>query len=192
MKSLKEISWLRPEITGMALFSILIHLLIVNNLEYHRDELLYFSLGMHPAAGYASVPPLIGWVAWVMQSIFGYSVFAVRFFPAVLSGAMILLSASIARELGGSRYASFLSGLGLLISIFFMRTYGLFHPVHIEIFLWTLSIYVIVKYINTQEMRNFSFGLELLQALHCSTNISPACFSSVCWLLFPLPGTGMF
>ena len=149
MKSLKEISWLRPEITAMALFSILIHLLIVNNLEYHRDELLYFSLGMHPAAGYASVPPLIGWVAWVMQSIFGYSVFAVRFFPAVLSGAMILLSASIARELGGSRYASFLSGLGLLISIFFMRTYGLFHPVHIEIFLWTLSIYVIIKYITS-------------------------------------------
>jgi hypothetical protein len=149
MKSLKEISWLRPEIAGMALFSILIHLLTVNNLEYHRDELLYFSLGMHPSAGYASVPPLIGWVAWIMQGILGYSVFAVRFFPAVLSGAMILLSASIARELGGSRYASFLSGLGLLISIFFMRTYGLFHPVHIEIFLWTLSIYLIIKYITS-------------------------------------------
>ena len=150
MKSLKEISWLRPEITGMALFSILIHLLVVNNLEYHRDELLYFSLGMHPSAGYASVPPLIGWIAWLMQNIFGYSVFAVRIFPAVLSGAMILLSAAIARELGGSRYASFLSGLGLLVSIFFMRTYGLFHPVHIEIFLWTLSIYMIIKYINSR------------------------------------------
>ena len=150
MKSLKEISWLRPEIAGMALFSILIHLIVVNNLEYHRDELLYFSLGMHPAAGYASVPPLIGWVAMIMQSIFGFSVFAVRFFPAVLSGAMILLSASTARELGGSRYASFLSALGLLISIFFMRTYTLFQPVCTEIFLWTLSVYVVIKYINTK------------------------------------------
>ena len=27
---------------------------------------------------------------------------------------------------------------------------ALFHPVHIEIFLWTLSIYMIIKYINTQ------------------------------------------
>ena len=155
MKSLKEISWLRPEIAGMALFSILIHLLTVNNLEYHRDELLYFSLGMHPAAGYASVPPLIGWVAWIMQSIFGYSVFAVRFFPAVLSGAMILLSASIARELGGSRYASFLSGLGLLISIFFMRTYGLISSGSYRDFpvdTFYLSDY---KIYNTQRMINF-------------------------------------
>jgi len=39
-----------PVILFMALFSIIIHLIFINNLEYHRDELLYFSLGMHPAA----------------------------------------------------------------------------------------------------------------------------------------------
>ena len=150
MKSAKEISWLQPEIIFLALFSIVIHLIFINNLEYHRDELLYFSLGMHPAAGYASVPPLTGWIAWLMENIFGYSVFAVRLYPALLSGVMILLVASMARELGGTRYASFLSALGLLISIFFMRTYTLFQPVCTEIFLWTLSVYVIIKYINTK------------------------------------------
>jgi hypothetical protein len=134
----------------MTLFSIVIHLVFMNNLEYHRDELLYFSLGMHPAAGYASVPPLIGWIAWLMQNTFGYSLFAVRVFPAFVSGSMIILCAEVAKELGGSRYASFLSGIGLLISIFFMRTYTLFMPVFIEIFLWTLSLYIIIKYINTK------------------------------------------
>ena len=133
----------------LALVNIMIHLLVVNNLEYHRDELLYFSLGLHPATGYASVPPLIGWIAWFMENIFGVSVFAVRLFPALLSGIMVLLTASIARELGGSEYASFLSALGLSVSIFFMRSFGLFHPVHIEIFLWTLCIFIIIKYINT-------------------------------------------
>lgn len=157
MKSLKETSWLRPEIILMALFSIIIHLFSANNLEYHRDELLYFSLGMHPAAGYASVPPLIGWIAWLMQNIFGCSVLAVRIFPALLGGAMILLSAAMAKEFGGSRYASFLAGLGLLISIFFMRAYGLFHPVHIEIFMWTFSIYMILKYINTNNDKYLIF-----------------------------------
>lgn len=150
MKSPRKTEWLRPEIIFMALFSILVHLLIVNNLEYHRDDLLYFSLGMHPAAGYASVPPLTGWIALLMQSIFGYSVFAVRLYPALLSGAMIFLVASMARELGGTRYSSFISALGLLISIFFMRTYTLFQPVCTEIFLWTLSVHLIIKYINTQ------------------------------------------
>jgi hypothetical protein len=139
-----------PLIALMALLSVLVHLLLVNNLEYHRDELLYFSLGMHPSAGYASVPPLIGWIAWLMQNIFGYSVFAVRLFPALLGGALILMLAALVRELGGSRYASFLSSVGLLISIFFQRTYFLFMPVHIEIFLWTVIILLVVKYINSK------------------------------------------
>jgi hypothetical protein len=160
MKSLREISWLQPEIIFISFFSVILHLAVINNLEYHRDELLYFTLGMHPAAGYASVPPLIGWIAWLMQNIFGYSVFAVRVFPAVLGGALIMLSAALAKELGGTRYASFLSALGLLISIFFMRTYALFQPVHVEVFLWTLIIYVIIRYINSNNDYYFiAFGI---------------------------------
>jgi hypothetical protein len=135
----------------MALLSIFMHLIFMNNLEYHRDELLYFSLGQHPAAGYATVPPLIGWIACLMENLFGYSVFAVRFFPALLSAAMIILIASMAKELGGSRYSSFISAVGLTISIFFMRTFSLFMPVFIEIFIWTLCIYLIIKYINSRK-----------------------------------------
>jgi hypothetical protein len=138
-----------PIIVSLALLSIIFHLSIINNLEYHRDELLYFSLGMHPSAGYASVPPLIGWVAWIMQHLFGNSVFSVRLFPALLGGGLIILVSAITKELGGSRYATFLSSVGLLISIFFQRTYFLFMPVHIEIFLWTLIILLVVRYINS-------------------------------------------
>jgi hypothetical protein len=151
MKPVKENAFTDPVIICMALFSILFHLFFINNLEYHRDELLYFSLGQHPAAGYATVPPLIGWSAWVMKSIFGYSVFAVRLLPALISGVMIFLAASMAKELGGSRYGSFLAALGLLISIFFMRSFSLFMPVFMEIFLWTLCIYWVIKYLNSQE-----------------------------------------
>ena len=142
---------LDPIIIILALINVSLHLFVVKNLEYHRDELLYFSLGQHPAFGYASVPPLIGWISWFMQNVFGYSVFAVRLFPALLSGAMIFLASLMARELGGSRFAAFLSGIGLMVSIFFMRSFSLFHPVHIEIFLWTLCIYLIIKYINSQK-----------------------------------------
>ncbi len=142
-------SYPHPVIIAMALLSIAIHLLVANNLGYHRDELLYFTLGQHPAFGYNSVPPLIGWIAGVMQTFFGNSVFAVRLFPALLGGALILLTSAITTEMGGSKYASFLSALGLMISIFFMRSFLLFMPVHLEIFLWTLCIYLIIKYINT-------------------------------------------
>lgn len=150
MKHIREQLLNNSVVFIMALLSILFHLVFINNLEYHRDEMLYFSLGQHPAAGYNSVPPLIGLTAWVMQNLFGYSVFAVRLLPALLSGVMILLVALMVRELGGSAYASFLSSLGLMISIFFMRSFFLFQPVFLEIFLWTLFIYLIIKYINSQ------------------------------------------
>lgn len=51
----------------LASINVIVHLLFSFNLDYQRDELLYFSLGLHPAFGYATVPPLIGWVAWAMQ-----------------------------------------------------------------------------------------------------------------------------
>ena len=138
-----------PVICCLALFSIAIHLIFINNLEYHRDELLYFSLGQHPAFGYATVPPMIGWVAWLMQNIFGYSLFAVRLFPAILSGIMVILVSEIAKELGGSGYSSILASTGIIISIFGLRTFFLFQPVHLDLFFWTVSFYLVIKYKNT-------------------------------------------
>jgi hypothetical protein len=133
----------------LALFNIAIHLLFIKNLEYHRDELLYFSLGQHPAFGYATVPPMIGWIAWLMQNIFGYSLFAVRLFPAMISGVMVLFVSAIAKEFGGSRYSGILAAIGMIISILGLRTFELYQPVHIDLLFWTLSIYLVIKYINT-------------------------------------------
>ncbi|MEO5581196.1 MAG: glycosyl transferase, partial [Saprospiraceae bacterium] len=59
-----------------AIVNVAIHLIFYNNLEYHRDELLYFSHGLHPAWGYASVPPLISWIATFMQYVFGFTLFS--------------------------------------------------------------------------------------------------------------------
>lgn len=137
----------------MALFSISIHLLVMNNLEYHRDELLYFSLGEHLSCGYATVPPMIGWLAWLMQSLFGYSLFAVRLLPAIMSGVLIILTAAITRELGGSSYSRVLAAAGILISGFVLRSYSLFMPVFVDIIFWTLIIYLVLKYINSQSGR---------------------------------------
>lgn len=149
MKNIREKIPAEVIITCLALFSVAIHLLTAGNLEYHRDELLYFSLGQHPAFGYATVPPLIGWMAWLIQNILGYSLFAVRLVPSIISGVMIFLVSEIAKELGGNKYARILAGIGFIISIFALRTFGLFQPVHTDVFFWTLSIYLIIRYINT-------------------------------------------
>jgi hypothetical protein len=138
-----------PVIAAIALFNVVFRLFVFGNLEYHRDELLYFSLGMHPDFGYASVPPLIGWIAWLMEHILGYSVFAVRIVPAITSGVMVLILSSMAKELGGNRYAQRIAALGMLIPIFALRSFSLYMPVFLDIFFWTLSIYLIIRYINS-------------------------------------------
>jgi len=144
-------------ITSLALFNVILHLVVSYNLEYHRDELLYFSLGMHPGFGYATVPPLIGWIAWLMQNIFGYTLFAVRFFPALLSGIMVFLISAVAKELGGSAYSRILAAIGIIISGFGLRTFLLYQPVHIDLIMWTLSFYLVIRYINTREDRYLIF-----------------------------------
>ncbi len=138
-----------PVILAIALLNIAVRLVVYDNLEYHRDELLYLSLGQHPDFGYATVPPLIGWVSFLLQQVFSNTLFAVRLFASLLGGLMIFLVASIARELGGTRYSAILAATGLTVSGFFMRTFFLFHPVHIEVFLWTLCLLMVIKYINT-------------------------------------------
>ncbi len=153
-------------ITSLALFNVILHLDVSYNLEYHRDELLYFSLGMHPGFGYATVPPLIGWIAWLMQNIFGYSLFAVRIFPALMSGVMVILISAIARELGGSVYSRILAAIGIIISGIGLRTFLLYQPVHIDLVLWTLSFYLVIRYINTKAERYLIlFGVTAGMAL---------------------------
>jgi hypothetical protein len=143
--------WKRVElvILAIALFNIAVRLLVYDNLEYHRDELLYLALGQHPDFGYATVPPLIGWISWLLQHTFSNSLFAIRLFPSLLGGIMIFIVASMARELGASRYGAILAAIGLTVSGFFMRTFFLFHPVHIEVFLWSLCLLMLIRYINT-------------------------------------------
>jgi hypothetical protein len=160
VRNLSESRRITVVIVGIALFNILIHLLIFRNLEYHRDELLYFSLGLHPDFGYATVPPMIGWIAWLIQHLFGHSVFAVRLFPALMGGMIVLLVSAIAKELGGSGFARILAGVGMVIAMFGLRTFMLFMPVHIDLFFWTLCIFLVLKYINSSSGNwLFLFGI---------------------------------
>jgi dolichyl-phosphate-mannose--protein O-mannosyl transferase len=75
------------------------HLFTNTNYELHGDEMLYFNRADHLSTGYATVPPVIGFVAFIVKSIFGYSVFGIRFIPALLGAVSLFIVAKIVREL---------------------------------------------------------------------------------------------
>jgi 4-amino-4-deoxy-L-arabinose transferase-like glycosyltransferase len=62
---------------------------------------------------------------------------------------MVFLISALAKELGGSDYSRILAAAGIILSVFGLRTFLLFQPVHIDLILWTLLFYLIIKYINT-------------------------------------------
>lgn len=154
-------------IGGLALFDIVLHLAVYNNLEYHRDELLYFAMGLHPDFGYATTPPLIAWLASVLQFFLGYSLFAVKFLPALASGFMVILAAAIARELGGKQYAFILAGITMIFMPYSLRTFHLFQPVFLDQLFWTLILYFFIRYINTSNNKyllilGYCIGMAML------------------------------
>ena len=138
-------------IWALAFFNVTIHLCFYNTLGFHRDELLYFSLGQHLAAGYASVPPFTGFIAWIIIHIFGYGLFGVRLLPALLGGIYIVLAASITRELKGGSCAQLLTAAGIIVCPFNLRVFYMFQPVCWDIFFWSCIFYLILRWINTRK-----------------------------------------
>ena len=136
---------------GLAIFNVGFHLLFYSKLEYHRDELLYFSHGQHLAFGYASVPPLTGWISGLVSSILGFSEFAVRLVPAMLGGVLVLLTAGIARELQGKSYAQILAAIAVIFTPFSLRTFYLYQPVCFNVTFWTLLLFLTLRYLNTHD-----------------------------------------
>ena len=139
-----------PWVLLIAIFNVFFHLAFYNNLGFHRDELLYFSLGQHLSAGYASVPPFTGFVAWLMIHIAGYTLLSARIIPILLSAVLIILGAAITRELKGKQYAQILVSLALLITPFNLRGFSLFQPVCFDITFWSLIFWLTLRWINTK------------------------------------------
>src|SRR5258708_31885208 len=68
---------------------------------YFRDELYYLACGEHPSWGYVDQPPLIGWIAGLLQHTIGTSLWALRLLPTLAVVASRVLSVLILRGVGG-------------------------------------------------------------------------------------------
>ena len=99
-----------------ALAKLLVQLVGINHYGFFRDELYYMACGEHLAWGYVDQPPLIALIAWFARHVFGNSLFAVRFLPALAGAAVVFLTGWIAREFGGGPFAQFLAAMAMLFA----------------------------------------------------------------------------
>jgi hypothetical protein len=132
--------------------------------ELHRDEFLHLDLGKHLAWGYTSVPPVTGWISFIILQL-GNSVFWVKFFPALFGVLTMVVVWKIIEELNGKLFALIL-GLGCVTFSALLRINTLYQPNSLEYLLWTLLFFAVVKFINSENNKwlwlasvTFAFGV---------------------------------
>src|SRR5438128_925229 len=93
----------------IAAAKFLFHVLTAGRYGIFRDELYYLACAEHLDWGYVDQPPLIAFLIWFARNAFGDSLLALRLFPAVAGGAMVMLTGRLAQELGGQRFSQALA-----------------------------------------------------------------------------------
>lgn len=137
-------------IFAFVLIKLFIHFATNINYGLHRDEFLYAALGQHLDFGFASTPPSIAFFAHVVQSIFGESVFGMRFFPALIGGLLIFLTGLSVKEMNGGKFAQFIACLAVLLSPAYLRSQTLFQPVSFDQLYFVLCMFFTIRFIKTE------------------------------------------
>ena len=133
----------------VALARIVLYFFAAPHYGYFRDELYYLACGEHPAWGYVDQPPLIAWIAWLLQHTIGTSLWALRLLPALAGAAAILLSGLLAHQLGGRRWAMFLAALATLMAPVFLGLTHIFTMNAFDLVFWTAIACLIVHIANS-------------------------------------------
>ncbi len=142
-------------VTVLVALQVALHLatIAVTPYELHRDELLYLAMGDHLQLWRMDFPPFIALLGNVARFLLGDTLVAVRVFPALASGAIVLLAAIIARDLGGGRWAQTIAGVAVIGSPLFMRSGALFQPVVFDQLWWTIALWALVRLGEGEEDR---------------------------------------
>lgn len=142
-------------VAGLAVVKLTLHLATnaFGPYEFHRDEFLYMAMGEHLRLWHMDFPPFIAMLSAVTRWILGDSLVAVRFPPALMSTALLVIAALTARELGGRRFAQGLAAFAIFSSTLFLRSGSLFQPVVIDQLWWTLALFSLIKLCRTNDAR---------------------------------------
>jgi 4-amino-4-deoxy-L-arabinose transferase-like glycosyltransferase len=146
---------------------LLVHLYAGRHYGYFVDELYYLACSRHLDWGYVDQPPLIAFITWIARSLFGDSLPAIRFLPAVAGTGEVALTALIVRELGGGRFAQGLAALATLAAPGILVGDNLLTMNAFEPLFWMGCAWVLIRMVKTGNQKLWiwfgilaGFGLE--------------------------------
>jgi dolichyl-phosphate-mannose-protein mannosyltransferase len=135
----------------LAAVAVLLQMLTDGRYGYFRDELYFIATSSHLAWGYVDFAPLAALILRANRILFGESLHALRLLPALAQGAQIVLTGLIARELGGKKFAIFLSGLAVLVAPVILVMGGRYSMNVFEPLFWMGCVYFLLLAINRNQ-----------------------------------------
>jgi hypothetical protein len=151
----KSAVWLSATAAVLAISAVklAVHLYAGRHYGYFVDELYYLACGRHLAWGYVDQPPLIAAVAWLVRKTLGQSLPAIRLLPAIAGAGEVALTAPIARELGGKRFAQVLAAISALVAPGILIADNLLSMNAFEPLFWMACAYLLIRIIKTENQR---------------------------------------
>jgi dolichyl-phosphate-mannose-protein mannosyltransferase len=130
------------------------HMLFAGNYGYFRDELYYIVSGtQHLSLGYVDFPPLIAYIAALLNVVSQDSLVSIHVVPALLEGTLVVVAGFIAKELGGGRNAQLLAAVSTLATFAFLAFGSLFTPDAFDSLWWSLLAYLAIRMVKRREPR---------------------------------------
>jgi hypothetical protein len=137
----------------LAIIKLLVHLATAGVYGLFVDELYFLACGEHLAWGYVDMPPLTALQAWVARTLFGSSMLSIRLLPALAGAGLVVLTGTLARQLGGRRFAQGLAALAVLVAPGYLLVDSYLSMNSVEPLLWMGCALVLIHIIKSGNVR---------------------------------------
>jgi hypothetical protein len=146
-------------VAALALGLLVFHCVFNNRYGYFRDEFNYLVCSDRLAWGYVDQPPLLPFLLRITRAILGDSLRSIRFLPALAISLVVVLTAMIAREFGGKRFALLLSAVAFVIAPIFLSDGSLVTTNSLEPLLWIGCVYFAILAVTRDARYWLLFGV---------------------------------
>ena len=138
-------------VLALALATILAHWLTGSRYGFQRDELATLDDARHLAWGFVAYPPVTPFFGRLSLALFGTSLAGFRFFAALAQAAALVLTALMARTLGGGRRAQLLAAAAAVP--FCLGGGALMQYVSFDYLAWALAAYFALRLFASDDPR---------------------------------------
>jgi Dolichyl-phosphate-mannose-protein mannosyltransferase len=137
----------------IALGAVVIELAVAARYGYVRDELYFLAAGQHLAFGYVDQPPITPLLARLGAIIGGNTVIGLRLIPALIMGAIVVLTAAMSRRLGACRAGQLLAALASATCAEYLGAAHELTTTTPDFLFWAVTLYLIVRLLESRDPR---------------------------------------